>query len=411
VSREGEKPRIALIVPDLAGGGGVPAVARFLKDTLQKSGTYQLKLISLATSSGDATHARITRPSSWWRGPSSSQHTWEGLPFEHVGAVAGEIEFQRYHPRRILASLIGDCDVLQVVSGSPAWACAVCGLGKPVSLQCATRAAVERRRQHAKRRGLKEWWRRRMTRFTDRIDDRALRTVDAIQVENPWMLEYARRVNGDRVVDLRYAPPGIDAAKFRPAEGRRAGRSAPVLCVGRLDDPRKNVGLLLEACSRMTAEERTDLRLVLAGQAGPPETFWQQAKALGIHEQIEFIHRPTEEALVALYQQAGVFVLPSDEEGLGVVLLEAMGCGAPVVSTRSGGPEGIITDGSDGFLVPLDDAGALAERIARLRSDADLNLMMGRRARKTVEERYAAEVAGRPFLEVWDLLARKGGRN
>ncbi|UUZ68377.1 hypothetical protein LP416_30235 [Polaromonas sp. P2-4] len=55
-----------------------------------------------------------------------------------------------------------------------------------------------------------------MTVVTDRLDDRAMRTADAVQVMNPWMLDYARRLNGARNFDLRYAPPGVDAEAFRP---------------------------------------------------------------------------------------------------------------------------------------------------------------------------------------------------
>ena len=61
------------------------------------------------------------------------------------------------------------------------------------------------------------WWRKGMTVITDRLDDRALRSVDAIQVENPWMLDYAREINRGRSdVDIRYAPPGVDAKLFLP---------------------------------------------------------------------------------------------------------------------------------------------------------------------------------------------------
>lgn len=249
-----------------------------------------------------------------------------------------------------------------------------------------------------------------MTRLTDRLDDRALHEADAIQVENPWMLEYAKSLNAGRRVDLRYAPPGVDERKYRPLETRAPGPDSAILCVGRLDDVRKNIGLLLEACARIPEAERANLRVVLAGQAGPPESFWRQSEALGLRDRIEFVHRPTEEHLIALYREAGMFVLPSDEEGLGVVLLEAMACGIPPVSTRSGGPDGIITDGEDGFLVERDDAGTLADRIRRLRADLGLNLAMGRKARATIENRYAEEVAGKPFLETWDrLLGRPGG--
>jgi D-inositol-3-phosphate glycosyltransferase len=403
------KPCIGLIVPSIEHVGGVPAVARFVMNRLLYSGRYDLKLISLATSAQDESSVGISRPGSWWRGATSSNGTWEGLPFVHVGAVAGELEFQRYLRRRVLTEAVANCDILQVVCGSPAWANAACGLGKPVSVQCATRAKIERRRRDANPVGLGGWWRKAMTEITDRMDDRALRSVDAILVENHWMYEYARELNEGREVDLRYAPPGIDAHTFCPASERNLKRDPYVLCVGRLDDPRKNIGLLLNAYALMPEDMRSRLRLVIAGQADPPDSFWQRAEALGLRHRIESIHRPSRDELIALYQKASIFALPSDEEGLGVVLLEAMACGIPVVSTRSGGPDSLIADGEDGYLVPLDDVSALADRIVRLRRNEGLNRMMGQRARATIEQRYSEEVAGLAFLDVWDRLLHKAG--
>lgn len=243
----GSHLKIGLVVSSLMQGGGVPAVARFLKDMILRSGRYELKLVSRATSANDPCNAGIARPASWRLGAAVSHGAWEGLPFVHVGAVAGELEFQRYRSRSALEDTVSDCDIVQEVCGSPAWAYAVCGLGKPVSVQCATRARVGRRRRDASPDGLVGWWRKAMTEITNRIDDRALRTADAIQVENPWMYEYARELNKGREVDLRCAPPGLDAKTFCPAGERELARDPYLLCVGRLDDPRKNIGLLLAA--------------------------------------------------------------------------------------------------------------------------------------------------------------------
>ncbi len=401
------RPRIGLVAPSLMVGGGVPAVVRFLRDVILRSGRYELRLVSLATSATDICNAGVLQPSGWRLGATVSHGTWERLPFVHVGAVAGELEFQRYRLRPALKEVLRDCDLLQVVCGSPAWANAVCGLGKPVSVQCATRARVERRRRDASPVGLAGWWRKAMTEITDRIDDRALRAADAIQVENPWMYEYARNLNKGRAVDLRYAPPGLDAKTFCPASERILSRDQYLLCVGRLVDPRKNIGLLLEAYALIPEGLRSHLRLVLAGKSGPPDSFWQRAKALGLQDRITFFDRPSLGELVVLYQKASAFVLPSDEEGLGIALLEAMACGIPVVSTRSGGPDGIITEGEDGYLVPLDEAPALAERIVQLCLNERLNRSMGRRARATIENRYADRVAEQAFLDVWDRLLHR----
>lgn len=406
-----KRSKIALVVPSLAQGGGVPAVARFVKDTILQSGRYDLKLVSLSTSSRDPSSFNFSQPATWRRGAITAAGIWDDLPYVHVGAMGGELEFQRYQPRKILTDVLADCDIIQVVCGSPAWANAVCGLGKPVLLQVATRVRVERRVRDSKVGGLSDLWRKAMTEVTDRLDDRALKAVDAIQVENPWMLDYAGKLNAGRKVDLRYAPPGVDAVAFSPMLPQRDLDNDPyILCVARLSDPRKKIGLLLEAYALLPQDLIGRVRLVLAGSSGPPNSFWQRADALGLRGRVSYIERPTSPDLILLYQKASVFALPSDEEGLGVVLLEAMACGVPAVSTRSGGPDGIITDELDGYLVGLDDAEGMSNRIHQLLVDSGLNRAMGINARERVAARYAQQVAGDEFVEMWDkaLLSAEG---
>ena len=115
------KTSIGLVVPSLAQGGGVPAVARFVKDAALRAGRFDLRLVSLSTSTDDLESVRLVSPSSWLRGARTTAGEWEGLPFVHVGAVGGEFEFQRYRSRRVLAEVLADCDLIQVVCGSPAW--------------------------------------------------------------------------------------------------------------------------------------------------------------------------------------------------------------------------------------------------------------------------------------------------
>ncbi|NCC11129.1 MAG: glycosyltransferase [Bacteroidia bacterium] len=396
--------KIAIVVPSLAKGGGVPAVARFVKDAALRSNSFQVKLVSLCMDSNEPSSLLLRRPVTWLRGPVTTTADWDGLPFTHVGANWAELEFQRYQPRRVLADLLVNCDLIQVVCGSPAWANSVAGLGKPVALQVATRAKIERRQRDANPKHPSDWWRRMMTEITDRLDDRALRHVDAIQVENPWMLDYARNLNAGRVVDIRYAPPGINAELFRPLLHRNVSKSSYILCVGRLDDPRKNVGLLLSSYALLSKDVRDRFQLLLAGSSPPPPAFWQQADALNLRDRVSYIFRPSQEELVRLYQEASVFVSSSDEEGLGVAILEAMACAVPVVSTRSGGPDGIISDGEDGYLVPLDAASEMAARLQLLLENPSLNIEMGLNARATIEAKYDERVAGAVFVKMWDQL-------
>lgn len=395
--------RLALVVPSLAGSGGVQAVGRFLRSVALRSGVIDLRLVSLSEWSRDPMSLLLTAPSTWWRGAAVARGTIEGLPFDHVGAVAGELEFQRYKPRQVLGRVLADCDVIQIVCGFPAWANTVVGLGKPVAMHVATRARVERRQRDARPTTAAGIWRKMMTTVTDRLDDRALRSVTAIQVMNPWMLEYARSLNNGRSVDVRYLPPGIDAETFRPAI-QRGGTDRYVLWVGRPSDPRKNLGLLLDAFALLPDHVRSRTRIVLAGSPPFPEDLLERAVRLGVRDRLDLIENPDQPALLRLYQGASVLALPSDEEGFGMVLLEAMACAVPVVSTRSGGPDGIVTDREDGFLVPRDDAPAFSGRLAELLQNDMLATEMGRNGRRTIEERFDQSVVGRSFVEIWQRL-------
>jgi glycosyltransferase involved in cell wall biosynthesis len=320
---------IGLVVPSLEQGGGVPAVAEFIYQIIQDTATFNVKLISLSPSAVDDVGVGITRPQTWLRGVRVQEGVWRGRPYTRVGVLASELEFQRYRPRAALSKLLNDCDIIQVVSGAPAWANAVLGLGKPVSLQVATRAKVERRRRDAAPKNLLGWWRKAMTELTNLQDNQALRKVDAIQLENPWMLEYSQKINSGRYgVDIRYAPPGVDSSLFNPLAQRLQAENTYILCVGRLDDPRKNICLLLNAF-KLLAANLTHVQLVTAGSGRPPADYWALVESMGLQNRVSHVHRPKTNDLVKLYQQATVFALSSDEEGLGVVILEAMACGVP----------------------------------------------------------------------------------
>ena len=401
--------RIGLVVPALELGGGVPAVARFVNDVARRHG-FCVKLISLSMDSRDPQSTRLGMPRTWKDEATVRSGLWQGFAFQHVGAQFGDLEYQRYKARRALTKIVSDCDVLQVVCGSPAWANTVIGLGIPVALQVATRVKVERRSLDAWPLAVSGWWRKVMTAIVDRMDDRALSLVDAIQLMNPSMLDYSLKINLGRAdVDIRYAPPGVDAQRFCPLPANHPAPAPYILCVGRLDDARKNIELLLSAFSQLPSN-LSRLQLITAGAGNPPPAYWAQVKARGLQERVRHIMRPEMAELVKLYQQATVFALSSHEEGLGMVILEAMACGVPVVATRCGGPDGIITDGKDGFLVPLGDAVTMADRLAVLCSENKLNRQMGGAARATIEARYADDVAGAAFVDVWDKLLQKAGK-
>lgn len=398
----GYRKRIGIVVPALEEAGGVKSVAQFILRAVRTRPDFEFKLISLSMSASDPSSVLLRRPSTWARGVEVRSGRFGGEEFFHVGAWMGEVEFCRLRPRAALSSLLRGCDLIQVVAGAPCWAVPVCGHGIPVALQVATLVRVERRRRMELEHGPTTAWRNWMTHASTKLDEFALRQVDAVQVENPWMFSYAQ-ARARRPEMVRFAPPGVDTSRFTAlAERHPAG--GYIFTVGRFDDPRKNIGLLLEAYALVCGRMANSPRLVLAGASGPPDEFWRRAAELGLTSRIEFIQSPSTAELSALYRDAQTFVLSSDEEGFGVVIIEAMASGLPVVCTRSGGPEGFVLDGADGFLVGRDDAATLADRLVFLAQDPEANVAFGRRALAKARRQFSQAVAGQAYLDVYDQL-------
>ena len=185
----------------------------------------------------------------------------------------------------------------------------------------------------------------------------------------------------------------VDTETFRPDPAVRAAVRRPyLLFTARINDPRKNVGLLLEALARLRGA-RPDLELVLTGNY-PLPSIREKVAALGLETAVRFAGHQTSADLVRLYQGAELFVLSSTQEGLGISLLEAMACGLPAVSTRCGGPEGVLQDGRTGLLVENGNAEAFAGAVLRLLADpAGLDAMRANRVE------YARASFARPLIE------------
>jgi glycosyltransferase involved in cell wall biosynthesis len=367
---------------------------------MEASERYEPHLISLATSSADEDSMRLLSPRSWRRGPRITAKRLGDIPYVHVGSAGAEFEPLRYRPRAALTELLETFDLVQLVAGSPALAHVAREVRRPVALQCATMVAVERR-SLLKGHGVVTTWRRLMTAVVARMDESGLRHADIVLVENAWMRDRVTKAIGANRV--RFCPPGVDTAVFQP---NGESDSGIVLAVGRLDDPRKNIAMLLEAFAIAKTKVSSGVRLVLAGERPPGNDITALATRLGVANAIDIRLSLSLEDLAALYRRATVFALSSDEEGLGIAALEAMASGVPVVCTRCGGPETSVIEGKTGFLVAIGDAEAFADRLVRLLSDSDMRRGMGKAARAHVVSTFSHQYTGQAFLRTYDELLR-----
>jgi glycosyltransferase involved in cell wall biosynthesis len=157
--------------------------------------------------------------------------------------------------------------------------------------------------------------------------------------------------------------------------------------------PHKGIRDLIAAVSQPALRER-GLLLVIAGDG--PERPQLQAEAAGLGDAARFLGRIPDPSV--LFSAADLFVLPSYEEGFGLVYIEAAFHGVPSVGTSVGGVPDTIQDGMTGLLVRPGDVGALATAIGRLRDDPELRLTFGEAARtrahrEFTEKRMAARYA------------------
>lgn len=232
-------------------------------------------------------------------------------------------------------------------------------------------------------------------------------------VVTPWVLRGARRlivVSADHARSSRLAPlfrrrwadvveipNGVDADRFRPGwDGRPVRRhygipddARVILFVGALDRAHhfKGVGLLLRAVSRLN---RHTTWLMIVGDGDLKEHFISLAGELGVSERACFVGAIPHEDLPPYYAAADVVALPSfPPESFGMVLIEAMACGKPVVAHDIPGVRSVIRDGEDGLLVPPGDVAGLAEKLQSLLDDPRRRWEMGRQGRSRVEEKYA----------------------
>ncbi len=196
----------------------------------------------------------------------------------------------------------------------------------------------------------------------------------------------------------------FDHRKRDEALRRRLGvpdAAVLVLHVGRLARE-KNLDVLIEAWARVRADLGSRAAFLVAGDgplAGKVRVAMPWAIRLG------FLER---EALAALYASADLCVLPSHTETCGLVALEAMASGLPVVAASAGGFRESVTTWLNGYLVPPDDASGFASAIAQLTLDAGLRQRMGAEARLTAVMRDPAEEDARLLADYAEAIGREG---
>ena len=248
-------------------------------------------------------------------------------------------------------------------------------------------------------------------RLVNRLSDRVL----AVSEEVKRFCIDTDRIDPQRIsvvyngVDLKHI--AAEASKDNPFAGADwAGASHIITCVGNIRRV-KGIDVLIRTAQRV-CRELPDAVFVIAGslyERDYSEEMQSMIRQLGLEKNVKllgFVADP-----VPLLKMSDAFCLLSRSEGFCNALLEAMACGVPSVVTRVGGNPEAITDGENGFLVPVEDDAAAAERLLMLLRDPERRAQIGENGRKSVQTRFSADVMIQKLIEVYrDLLAERDNK-
>lgn len=227
---------------------------------------------------------------------------------------------------------------------------------------------------------------------------RLLQSADRVVAATPAevaQIQWLYREDTSRVVVI---PPGVDTSRFYPIPDDEAKEYIGVPChdrmllfVGRIE-PLKGIDTLIEAVGILHKEGVLDRHpfclAVIGGDAHSSreqisvemERLHVLRESLGILDLITFLGKRDQDTLPYYYSAAEVVVVPSHYESFGLVALEAMACGTPVVASETGGLAFLVRDGETGFHVPTADPEALAEKLRLIIQDDELRARLGQQA-------------------------------
>lgn len=192
------------------------------------------------------------------------------------------------------------------------------------------------------------------------------------------------------------------------AAPQRGTRTPLILAVARLTT-QKSIDTLIQAVA-LLRDRGCAFQLMIAGDGPARADLERLTDTLNLRDRVNFLGTRAQTALPEMYAACDVFVLPSLREGTGLVLAEALLCGAPVISTDAGGVTEIVRDEETGLTFPERDAPALADRIQRLWNDPALAARLAANGRAWVRDRFTPERVAAQFVAIYEQATHRRER-
>jgi 1,4-alpha-glucan branching enzyme len=239
-----------------------------------------------------------------------------------------------------------------------------------------------------------------------KLEEKTAKDAALVVTISSYSLEKIQKHYGIDAGKIRIVPNGVDVEKFKPSENSQAirmqlglGNGPIVLFVGSLI-PRKGVHFLVEAAKKIV-NEHSDTKFLIVGEGPLKNQLIVSLENANLSGNFKFLGNLKDDLLPLMYNCADVFVLPSIQEGQGIVLLEAQASGKPVVAFNVGGVNEAVRNKETGLLVKRGSTQELADAISSLISDGALREKMGADGRKFVTENYTWDICAQKMLKVY----------
>ncbi len=206
--------------------------------------------------------------------------------------------------------------------------------------------------------------------------------------------------------EVRVIPNGVDLGKFKPPLATSKHALANILFVGHLVK-RKGVPYLFNALRALSDQGCDSWELNIIGDGRERTTLVRQVKDLKLAEKVHFLGALSSRKVAEEMRRCDLLVLPSFDESFGVVVIEAMACGKPVVASRSGGPEEIVTQDT-GVLVGVKDQVSLANGLREVLANQER--YDSKKISAYARSRFSFDTVVPQILRVYDEVCQAGCR-
>ena len=234
-----------------------------------------------------------------------------------------------------------------------------------------------------------------------------VKRADYIRIVSPFLFEPLDKLNINRE-KIFLVPPRCDSKLFSK---QNVNKDKPevlkenqynLLFVGNLLIA-KGVDILLEAFA-LIEKENSSIGMIFVGDGEEKERLITRSKELGINEKVIFLGRVEYDTIPTLMYYADILILPSIEEGVGRVLLEAMSMHLPIIASNVGGIPLIIDDKKDGLLFEVGEIDSLKEKVLFLLNDPTSSKDMAKVAHQKFLENYEYEISMKKFIDMYQSI-------